>query len=163
MSKVPNSKCMNTNLRVEAGAQVDNYMVHRNCVFLCKKPSYTWSQVCSQQQEGFVKSPIQNSIHQHYCPSQMSIRFSKRKEKDKEKKGSALWQKWWLKCNLWWHKCRRRNHLEEVCSLLCAHTNHLPFPKHLSDAITNLLGIIFPARYGQVHPQVTLRRHGSHG
>lgn len=81
-------------LRVEAGAQVDNYMAHRSCVFLCKKPSYTWSQVCSQQQEGFVKSPIRNSIHQHYYPSHMSMRFSKRKEKRQEKNGSALWQKW---------------------------------------------------------------------
>lgn len=58
----------------------------------------------------------------------------------------------WLKCNLWWHKCRNENSSKRsFLSSACAH-NHLPFPKHLSDATSNLLGITFSARYGQVHP-----------
>lgn len=56
---------------------------------------------------------------------------------------------------------KEKSSWRSLLSSMCAHKP--PSISQASKWCNNLLGIICPTRYGQVHPQVTLRHHGSHG
>ena len=48
-----------------------------------------------------------------------------------------------------WLKCKGKVLFKRLLSYMCAH-NHLPFFRHQSVAVTNLLGVIFATCHGQL-------------